>query len=55
MDFKNIINALCMIMPINVNEKQTLLETENIMKRFEILKNIIDLDLLDKFKNRTIQ
>ena len=55
MDFKNIVNALCMIMPITVNEKQTLLETENIMERFEILKNIIDLDLLDKFKNRTIQ
>ncbi len=55
MDFKNIVNALCMIMPINVNEKQTLLETENITERFEILKNIIDLDLLDKFKNKTIQ
>tara|TARA_X000000368_G_scaffold408990_1_gene390321 strand:- start:271 stop:885 length:615 start_codon:yes stop_codon:yes gene_type:complete len=55
MDFKNIVNALCMIMPITVNEKQTLLETENITERFEILKNIIDLDLLDKFKNRTIQ
>ena len=55
MNFKNIINALCMIMPINVNEKQTLLETEDIMKRFEILKNIIDLDLLDEFKNKTIQ
>ena len=55
MNFKNIVNALCMIMPITVNEKQTLLETENITERFEILKNIIDLDLLDKFKNRTIQ
>ena len=55
MNFKNIVNALCMIMPINVNEKQTLLETENITERFEILKNIIDLDLLDKFKNKTIQ
>ena len=55
MNFKNIVNALCMIMPITVNEKQTLLETENTMKRFEILKNIIDLDLLDKFKNKTIQ
>ena len=55
MDFKNIVNALCMIMPITVNEKQTLLETEDITERFEILKNIIDLDLLDKFKNRTIQ
>ena len=49
MDFKNIVNALCMIMPITVNEKQTLLETENIMERFEILKNIIDLDLLAKW------
>ena len=55
MDFKNIVNALCMIMPIAINEKQTLLETENIMKRFEILKNIIDFDIVDKFKNRTIQ
>ena len=55
MNFKNIVNALCMIMPINVNEKQTLLETEDITERFEILKNIIDLDLLDKFKNKTIQ
>ena len=55
MNFKNIVNALCMIMPITVNEKQTLLETENITERFEILKNIIDLDLLDKFKNKTIQ
>ena len=55
MDFKNIVNALCMIMPITVNEKQTLLETEDITERFEILKNIIDLDLLDKFKNKTIQ
>ena len=55
MDFKNIVNALCMIMPITVNEKQTLLETENIMKRFEILKNIIDFDIVDKFKNKTIQ
>tara|TARA_B000000460_G_scaffold249160_1_gene228932 strand:+ start:912 stop:1526 length:615 start_codon:yes stop_codon:yes gene_type:complete len=55
MEFKNIVNALCMIMPITINEKQTLLETENIMKRFEILKNIIDFDIVDKFKNRTIQ
>ena len=55
MDFKNIVNALCMIIPITINEKQTLLETENIMKRFEILKNIIDFDIVDKFKNRTIQ
>ena len=55
MNFKNIVNALCMIMPITINEKQTLLETENIMKRFEILKNIIDFDIVDKFKNRTIQ
>ena len=55
MDFKNIVNALCMIMPITINEKQTLLETENIMKRFEILKNIIDFDIVDKFKNKTIQ
>jgi hypothetical protein len=44
-----------MIMPITINEKQTLLETENIMKRFEILKNIIDFDIADKFKNKTIQ
>ena len=55
MDFKNIVNALCMIMPITINEKQTLLETENIMKRFEILKNIIDFEIVDKFKNKTIQ
>ena len=55
MEFKSIVNALCMIMPITVNEKQTLLETENVIERFELLKNIIDLDLLDKFKNKTIQ
>ena len=30
-------------------------ETENVIERFELLKNIIDLDLLDKFKNKTIQ
>ncbi len=55
MEFKSIVNALCMTMPITVNEKQTLLETENVIERFELLKNIIDLDLLDKFKNKTIQ
>ena len=55
LDFENIINAICMIVPISISEKQTLLETENILKRFEMLKNIISFDLLDEFENKTIQ
>ena len=55
LDFENIINAICMIVPISISEKQTLLEAENILKRFEMLRNIINFDLLDEFENKTIQ
>ena len=54
-NFEQLINALCMISPISLAEKQKLIETASNEKKIKLFENIINFDLADKFKNKTIQ
>ena len=49
------INALCMISPFSLEEKQILLESKNTNERKIKLKEILDTYLLDNFEIKTIQ
>ena len=49
------INALCMISPFSLEEKQILLESKNTNQRKIKLKEILDTYLLDNFEIKTIQ
>ena len=49
-----VINTLCMISPISLEEKQMLLETKNLNYRKEKLEQIINTYLKDNFSNKTI-
>ena len=49
------INALCMISPFSLEEKQILLESKNTYERKIKLKEILDTYLLDNFEIKTIQ
>ena len=54
-NFEQLINALCMISPISVVEKQKLIETTSTKEKIQLFENIINFNLVDKFKNKTIQ
>ena len=54
-NFEQLINTLCMISPISVVEKQKLIETTTSEEKIQLLDNIINFNLADKFKNKTIQ
>ena len=54
-NFEQLINTLCMISPISVVEKQKLIETTSSEEKIQLLDNIINFNLADRFKNRTIQ
>ena len=54
-NFEQLINALCMISPISVVEKQKLIETTSTKEKIQLFENIINFNLADKFKNKTIQ
>jgi len=49
------INALAMVSPISLEEKQILLETNNINHRKIELEKILNTYILDNFNNKTIQ
>ena len=55
LSFGQFIHTVCMISPFTIEEKQKLLETIEIGEKINILEEIINLNLLDKFKNKTIQ
>ena len=54
-NFEQLINALCMISPISVVETQKLIETTSTKEKIQLFENIINFNLVDKFKNKTIQ
>ena len=54
-NFEQLINTLCMISPISVIEKQKLIETTTNEEKIQLFENIIDFNLADRFKNKTIQ
>ena len=54
-NFEQLINTLCMISPISVIEKQKLIETTTSEEKIQLFENIINFNLVDKFKNKTIQ
>jgi len=54
-NFEQLINALCMISPISLTEKQKLIETASNEEKIKLFENIINFNLADKFKNKTIQ
>ena len=54
-NFEQLINALCMISPISLAEKQKLIETSSNEEKIKLFENIINFNLADRFKNKTIQ
>ena len=54
-NFEQLINTLCMISPISVVEKQKLVETTTSEEKIQLFENIINFNLADRFKNKTIQ
>ena len=44
-----------MISPISLAEKQKLIETSSNEEKIKLFENIINFNLVDKFKNKTIQ
>ena len=44
-----------MISPISVAEKQKLIETTSSEEKIQLFEDIINFNLADRFKNKTIQ
>jgi len=55
LNFDQLLSTICMIAPLSVEEKQKLIETAEIEKKFKVLENIIDFNLVDNLQNSTIQ
>ena len=55
LDFEQIVNTACMISPFSKEEKQKLLEAQNIKQKIKILDEILNFNLLDEFENKTVQ
>ncbi len=54
-NFEQLINTLCMISPISIAEKQKLIETTTSEEKINLFEDIINFNLVDNFKNKTIQ
>jgi len=54
-NFEQLINTLCMISPISLVEKQKLVETTTSEEKIQLFESIINFNLADRFKNKTIQ
>ena len=55
LNFDQLLSTICMIAPLSVEEKQKLIETSETEKKFKVLENIIDFNLVDNIQNSTIQ
>lgn len=55
LNFDQLINTICMISPFSPEEKQKLIETVKIEERLKVLEKIINFNILDVQKNKTIQ
>ena len=54
-NFEQLINTVCMISPISLIEKQKLIETTTNTEKIQLFEDIINFNLVDSFKNKTIQ
>jgi len=54
-NFEQLLNTLCMISPISLIEKQKLIETTSSEEKIQLFEDIINFNLVDSFKNKTIQ
>ena len=52
---EQIINTLAMASPFSLQEKQVLLETQNIIERKFQLEKILNTYIVDNFSNTTLQ
>ena len=55
LNFDQLISAICMISPFSPEEKQKLIETIKLDERLRVLEEIINFNILDIQKNKTIQ
>ena len=55
LDHEQLINTICMIAPLSIEEKQKLLETEKIKDKLNILNQILNFSLQSELNNETIQ
>ena len=55
LDIEQIVNTACMISPFSKEEKQKLLEAQNIKQKIKILDEVLNFNLLDDFENKTVQ
>ena len=55
LNFEQIVNTACMISPFSKEEKQKLLEAQNIKQKIKILDEVLNFNLLDDFENKTVQ
>ena len=53
LDIEQMINTVCMITPLSIEEKQKLLESEKIGDKVNVLEEIIDFNLKSQFQNET--
>ena len=50
-----LISTISMISPFSPEEKQKIIETINIEDKIKVFEKIIDFNILDKSRNKTIQ
>ena len=55
LDYNQLINTICMISPFSIEEKQKLVETVQIENKAKTLEEIISLNLVGGFENKTLQ
>ena len=55
LDYNQLINTICMLSPFSNEEKQKLIETDQIENKAKTLEEIISLNLFDVSDNKTIQ
>ena len=53
--FDQLISTICMLLPFSAEEKQKLIETIKIEDKFSALETIVNFNLADNLKNKTIQ
>ena len=55
LNIQELVNIVSMILPFTVEEKQSLLEANDLNKKHKILNEIVNLYILDDFENKTLQ
>jgi hypothetical protein len=55
LNFDQLVSTICMISPFSVGEKQKLIETISVEDKLNILGEILNFNLIDNQKSKTIQ